>query len=154
LLPAGVSRVLQRRFPHAKVTELADLHADDRKLWLASPDRKGACPGVAIGHFEYPDRLSYAVLLIRRHRGKTYNTLVLASQSGRKQWQLHVLKKEWLAEPFPTVVWAMPPGRYDNWDTTKRVRITMDGIVNEGIESWTVMYYWWRGRWRTIQLSG
>jgi hypothetical protein len=78
--------------------------------------------------------------------------LVVASQAKRAKWRLRVLEKKW-ASPNPTVVWKMPPGRYSNWDDTKKVRIVLDGIVNECIECWSVMYYRWRGRWHRIRLT-
>ncbi len=152
LLPQPVKRLLARQYPSWKVTALPDLLPEDRKLWRESPYRKGDCPGVAVGHFERRDRLSYGVLLIRRRGDKTYNMLLLASQVGRGKWRLSVLDKE-REVAFTTAIWKMPPGQYSNWDDTERVRITLDGIVNEQIEAWSIMYYWRRGDWHQIRLS-
>ena len=152
MLPLPLRRLLPKRFPGWRITALSDLLPGDRGLWLKSPDRSGELPGIAVGHFERRDRLSYAVLLLTQRRGKTYNALVLGSQTGRGKWRLRLLSKPDVVAN-PTVVWRMPPGRYSNWDDTKKVRIVLDGIVNEQIEASAVMYYRYRGRWRQIWLS-
>jgi len=63
MLPGSVNELLKARFPKWRPKRLLDMDAGDQQLWLKGPNGK-ACPGIAIGHFENADELSYAVLLV------------------------------------------------------------------------------------------
>src|SRR5258708_4896383 len=62
VLPSDAKLLLEQRFPNWRPKVLSDLHSYDKKLWLEMHPKE--CPGVAPGHFEQPDRVAYAVLLI------------------------------------------------------------------------------------------
>jgi hypothetical protein len=152
LLPEKVRDLISRKFPSWKFVTLSDLDPDDRKLWLEARGPK-LCPGIAVGHFENPRTLSYAVLLIRRERGKLYDTLIVASMGRRGKWRLQVLSEKGLV-PGSLVVYRMPPGEYfDFYDNTIKVRAKLDVIWYEYIEAAVTMYYWSHGRYRTLQVS-
>ncbi len=64
-LAVPVDTLLKAKFPQWRPKQLSDMGADDQQLWLNGPNGKDV-PGIAIGHFEFPDELSYAVLLVRK----------------------------------------------------------------------------------------
>ena len=61
-LPSGAKALLDAKYADWRPNDVSDLGADDKGLWT-KPHPKD-CPGIAIGHFEEPERLSYAVLLV------------------------------------------------------------------------------------------
>ncbi len=56
---------------------MSDLEADDMKLWLETHAKE--CHGIAVGHFEQPDRVAYETLLVPKsgHYG-SYKIVVLS----------------------------------------------------------------------------
>lgn len=150
LLPRPLASLIRHTYPTWKITTLADLEKGDRELWLKSPDRRGAVPGIARGHFESNLTESRALMLFRRQGKKTRSMLLLASPKEGK-WRLTTLAS--VQVDNPAVVWKVPPGEYTNWDKTEKLKTSLDGIVMEGIESWSVLHYKTQGQWKTFQLT-
>jgi hypothetical protein len=61
-LPSNAKLSLEQRFPEWRRNVLSDLSGYDRKLGLES--HATDCLGIAKGHFEQPDHMAYAVLLL------------------------------------------------------------------------------------------
>src|SRR5260370_14396581 len=61
-LPGPVIDLINAKFSGWRPEQLPDLAADDQQLWVKAHGNQ--CPGTAVGHFESPDHLSYAVLLV------------------------------------------------------------------------------------------
>ena len=45
------------------------------------------------------------------------------------------------------------PGKYDDWERTKSIRIKLDGLLVEWIEKGAELYYWSAGQYRKLQVS-
>ena len=61
-LPNPVLDMIRTKFSGWRPKNVADLDAEDRELWLKP--HLNDCPGIAVGHFESPDRLTHALLLV------------------------------------------------------------------------------------------
>ena len=60
--PAAIGELLKERFAEWRPKQVSDMEADEQELWLKGSNGK-ECPGIAVGHFESTDSLSYAFLL-------------------------------------------------------------------------------------------
>jgi hypothetical protein len=81
-LPMLVQRLLDRRFPNLRAKTTSDLTGYDKKLWEETHPRE--CPGIAAGHFESPNGIAYAVLLIPKSEPiSSYRMVVVSGDSGK-----------------------------------------------------------------------
>jgi hypothetical protein len=63
VLAAPIDALFAAKFSPWRPKQLSDMDADDQQLWLKGPNGNEP-PGIAIGHLESHDELSYAVLLV------------------------------------------------------------------------------------------
>jgi len=63
-LPAPIQDLLKNKFPSLRPKQLSDMSANDQRRVLET--KKKECPGIAVGHFENKDQLSYAILLVAK----------------------------------------------------------------------------------------
>ena len=74
-LPTPVVELIKTKFSGWRPKQISDLAADDQQLWLKA--HRDECPGMAVGHFESSDQLSYGVLLVPQSKPTGgYNLLV------------------------------------------------------------------------------
>lgn len=78
-LPSGASELLSEKFPLWRAKQISDLEEDDRQLWLKAHPKD--CPGIAVGHFESPDQLAYAILLVPKAKSSSGDKIVVLSPS-------------------------------------------------------------------------
>jgi hypothetical protein len=149
VLPSDANALLKQRFPAWRPTYLSDLVGDDHNLWLETHPKE--CPGIAVGHFEQPDRDAYAILLVPKS-GQTagYKIIMLSKPSG--EYVVRLLDK---AEGSDSglVISREPPGTYSEFGDAKSVHLTLDGVNVEWLEKSSVLYYWSHGKYRSIATS-
>jgi len=152
VLPAEARILIEQRFPSWRPKNLSDLSGYDKKLWLETHPKE--CPGIAAGHFEQPDRLAYAVLLIPKsgHTG-SYKVIVLSNGSGEYAVRLLDRADGNTYSDSGLVISKEPHGTYAGFDDTKSVHLKLDGINVEWLEKSSVLYYWSKSRYRSLQTS-
>jgi hypothetical protein len=111
------------------------------------------CPGIANGHFENADRLTYSVLLLNddvsvlgykflvfkeSHSG-TFRSIVLAQAEGENAGR--------------PVISRVPPGEYSDPETGKSVKTKLDSVLVEWMEAAAQLYYRSGSRYRKLQVQ-
>jgi hypothetical protein len=152
-LPAGARALLDGKYADWRPKDVTDLGADDKGLWMKAHPKD--CPGIAIGHFEEPDRLSYAVLLVPKSELKHgHKIIVLRQLPSKNAYSVRLLDQadgEYSSSGL--VISKVPPGKYSDFEHATSVRVKLDAINLEWIEKGAVLYYWANGEYRTIQTS-
>jgi hypothetical protein len=152
-LPSGAKALLDTKYADWRPKDVSDLGADDKELWTKAHPKE--CPGIAIGHFEEPDRLSYAALLVPKSELKHgYKILVLRELPIGDAYSATLLDQadgEYSSSGL--VISKVPPGKYSDFEDTASVRVKLDAVNVEWIEKGALLYYWANGKYRTIQTS-
>ncbi|HKD80730.1 MAG TPA: hypothetical protein VKH81_13610 [Candidatus Angelobacter sp.] len=132
---------------------MSDLISGDRALW-AKAHPKG-CPGIAIGHFEQSNFLTYVVLMVPKPRPTHgFKILILKKLPSGNNYTGQVLDQsdgEYSASGL--VIAKAPPGKYSDFEGTAQVQVNLDAILVEWIEKASVLYYWENGKYRKVQTS-
>jgi hypothetical protein len=129
------------------------MNADDQQLWLKGPNGK-ECPGIAIGHFDSADRLSYALLLVPQSNPSGGHKIVVFSKGATKDVYTWGLLDHAEGQTYSgLVISKAEPGKYDDSETTKSVQIKLDGLFVEWMEKGAQLYYWSGGRYHKLQVS-
>jgi hypothetical protein len=152
-LPSPVIELIKTKFQGWRPKQIPDLDADNRKLWL-KPHRND-CPGIAFGHFETPDRLTYAVLLVpQSNPSGGYKVLVFNRMLSRNAYVWKLLDHADAAYSG-LVIETAPPGHYEDYEDA-RISVTtkLEGFYTEWIEKGAILYYWLAGRYKTVRVSG
>jgi len=153
-LPNPVVELIRAKFPGWRPRQFSDLGPDDRQLWVKA--HANQCPGTAVGHFESPDRLSYAVLLIPQADPIGGYKLLVFSRNTTGEGYLGKLVDHWDDKAYSGVVISrVPPGHYSDYEHS-RIAVTtkLDSVVLEWIEKGATLYYWLAGRYKTVRVSG
>ena len=152
LLPSQAKVQLDQRFPDWRPKHLSDLSGYDKKLWLETHPK--GCPGIAVGHFEQPERVGYAVLLIPKS-GHTASYKIIVLSKGSDEYAVRLLDhaEGSTYSDSGLVISKEPHGTYSEFGDTKSVRLELDGVNVEWLEKSSVLYYWERGKYRSIQTS-
>lgn len=154
VLPAPINEALKVNFGGWRPLRLSDLDGDDPNIW--QQEHPKACPGIAPGHFESQNSVSYAFLLVPA-----------AQRGGVGPWQIVIFGRGSSATPsawkrlercegkdcFAPVIYAAPPGKYVGFDETKSVHLKLDGIGVEFIQKASYIFYWSEGRYHKIDTS-
>ena len=112
-LPSPVLKLIQTKFSGWRPRQLSDLASDDQQLWVKAHGNQ--CPGTAVGHFESPDRPSYAVLIVRQSDPLGPYKLLMFSKSGTGDDYVWKLVDHWDAKDYHgVVVSTIPPGQYSD----------------------------------------
>jgi hypothetical protein len=152
LLPAPVRTSLQNNFDGWRPKRLADLSGDDLELW--TKNQPNDCPGIAIGHFERSDALTFAVLLVPKPEpGAGYKLVIFIEAPGTNAFTWKLLEHYEKKDSFAPVIWKLPPGKYTSYTSGKSVHLTLDGLNVEWIEQSSYIYYWFEGRYHKIWIS-
>jgi len=148
-----VDTLLKVKFPQWRPKQLSDMGADDQQLWLNGPNEKES-PGIAIGHFEFPDELSYAVLLVRKSDPSGgYKLLVFSKGPTKDAFTWKLLDHAEGQTCSCLVISKTEPGKYSDWENKRSVQLKLDGIQVEWMEKGAQLYYWSESRYRTLQVS-
>jgi hypothetical protein len=153
-LPRSVNELIRARFPGWRREQASDLSSDDRQLWLKA--HVNDCPGIAIGHFESRDRLTYALFLVRPADVENgYKLLVFDKMPNGDAYILKLTEQANGPTYDGVVIVTAPPGHYSDYEHT-RISVTtkLDGFYLEFIEKGALFYYWSGRRYRTVRVSG
>jgi hypothetical protein len=153
-LPGPVIDLIKAKFSGWRPEQLPDLAADDQQLWVKAHGNQ--CPGTAVGHFESPDHLSYAVLLVPQSDPTGgCKLLVFTSMPSGDGYAWKTLV-QWNGKTYTAVVISKaPPGRYSDYEHSKiSVTTSLDGVFLTFQEQGADLYYWSAGRYKTVRVSG
>ena len=151
-LPSQVQLQLNNKFPGWRPKHLSDLSAYDKKLWLEAHPRE--CLGIAVGHFEQPDRVAYAILLVPKSGlMASYKIVVLSKVSDEYAVRLLDHARGSTYSGSGLVISKEAHRKYSDFGGTESVRLKLDALNVEWLEKGSVLYYWSRGRYRSIQTS-
>ena len=153
-LPSPVVELIKRKFSGWRPKQIADLGPDDRQLWL-KPHRND-CPGIAVGHFESSEQVTYAVLLVPQSNPTGgYKLLVFNKMPSGDAYVWKLLGHADTATYSGTVIETAPPGHYEDYEDA-RISVTtkLDGFYMEWIEKGAILYYWSASRYKTMSVSG
>jgi len=151
-LPAQVESLVNSKFPGWRAKMLSDLDQDDRQLWSkAHPD---ACPGLAVGKFQRPDQIAYAILLVPTSEPTGgYKVIVVAKADGSDDYSVQTLDHANGAADSGLVISKAPPGKYSDFDDMSSIKSKLDAVNVEWIEKGAVLYYYSRGKYHKLQTS-
>jgi len=150
-LSSDIQNRLKEEYSSWKIQEPADLSQRAREAW--EPEKPLACPGIAVGHFESPKTLSYAVLLVpTAHPNEGYRFLVFSQKLGQPGYEVRVLDKLDEKGAANYYIQGTPISKFFDEPSRKKFQAhTVDGILlvdsaeNEyGVE----VYFWSGGRYR------
>lgn len=153
-LPSPVNDLIRAKFSGWRPEQLSDLHSDDRQLWVKA--HLNDCPGIAIGHFETTDRLTYAVFLVRPSDPTNGYKLLVFDEIPRGNAYILKLVEQANGPTYGGVAIEMaPPGHYSDYEDA-RISVTtkLEGFYLEFIERGALLYYWSGRRYRTVRVSG
>ena len=134
-LPQNLKRVVESKYPGAKIVSLADLSEDDRDLF--QKEHAESCPGLVNVDFYGDGKPTFALALTTKSAAYPRTKLVLAHRAG-VNWEVSTLDKA--DGPIP-VVWSGKPGEYKSVYQHK-IRATRPVIVFSDYSSWAVLYAW------------
>jgi hypothetical protein len=128
-----------------------DLPPPHQRMWRRSLNRFD-CPGIALGHFERKHELSYAFSLKPRDPRQTGWRLVVISKTGQGTYRDRVLGQTDERVP-PYVIYAVPPEEYTDAFETESVKLRLDGLQVEQMESGAMLFYWKEGQYKSLILA-
>ncbi len=151
-LPSAAQLLLDTQYGDWTPKRVSDLGPDDKQLWLKAHSRD--CPGIAIGHFEKPDQLAYAMLLVPKSQsGHGYRIVVLAKVAADDNYAARVLDQGDTDSDSGMVISTASRGSYSDFERTTSVQVKLDVVNVEWIEKGAVLYYFEHGKYRTLQTS-
>ncbi len=130
---------------------LGDLSKPHQRMWRRSLNRFD-CPGIAMGHFERRKELAYAFSMKPRDPRQTGWRLVVISKTRKGAYRDRVLGQTDERVP-PSVIYAVPPEEYTDAFETESVRLRLDGLQVEQMESGAMLFYWKDGQYRSLILA-
>lgn len=137
-LPDDLQREVASKYPGAKLIELSDLEEDDKKFFQS--DHANNCPGMVKVDFYGDGKPTLALVLIPKNGTKEPTKLVVAHHTGGR-WLITMLETGG-PTPIAPVVWAQPPGEYQDVYGNKTIRATNPAIVFCKYEAWAILYAW------------
>ncbi len=152
-LPSPVQQLLESKYGNWRPKNVSDLGADDKQLWVKAHPKD--CPGIAIGHFEEPDSLAYALLLVPKSElNKGYKIIAVSKLATGDTYAVRLLEANAQADSSSgLVISKAPSGSYSDFEDTGSVQLKLDAVNVEWIEKAAVLYYWSHGEYHTIQTS-
>lgn len=127
-----------------------DLPPPHQRMWRRSLNRFD-CPGIAMGHFERKSELSYAFSMKPRDPRQTGWRLVVISQTRQGTYHDRVLGQTDERVP-PYVIYVVPPEEYTDAFETESVKLRLDGLQVEQMESGAMLFYWREGQYHSLIL--
>jgi hypothetical protein len=138
-----LARVMSRELVGWRVVTPADLSPYHRSLF--EKDHHLACPGISRLNFFGDTLPAMAMSMVKGTKAK----LILARQSVAGSWSISSVED---SDGVP-VVWREESGVYSDVYGQKRLKVTLDGLVWCGYESWAILYAWVEGRVEKIWIS-
>jgi hypothetical protein len=152
-LPTSVRDLLNAKFSDWRPKQVSDMNADDQQVWLTAVHGK-ECPGIAVGHFETADELSYAILLVPKSNPSGGHKVVVVSKGAPKSTYTWKLLDHAEGQTYSgLVISKAAPGKYSDLENNKSIQLKLDGIQVEWLEKGAVLYFWSEGRYRKIVVS-
>jgi len=130
---------------------LGDLPKPHQRMWRRSLNRFD-CPGIAMGHFERKHELSYAFSLKPRDPRQNGWRLIVISKTVQGTYRDRVLGQTDERVP-PYVIYVVPPEEYTDAFETESVKLRLDGLQVEQMESGAMLFYWREGQYRSLILA-
>ena len=129
------------------------MEADDQQLWLNGPNEKES-PGIAVGHFEAADALSYAVLLVPKSDPSGGHKILVFSKEAKQNAYTWKLLDHADGQTYSGLVISKAgPGKYSDVQSRKSVQLKLDSIYVEWIEKGALLYYWTESGYRKLAVS-
>lgn len=129
------------------------MDADDQQLWLKGSNHK-ECPGIATGHFESTESLSYALLLVPKSNPSGGHKIVVFSKDLAKDVYTSKLLDHAEGQTYSgLVISRVGPGKYDDWEGAKSIHTKLDGLLVEWMEKGALLYYWSASHYHKLQVS-
>ena len=130
---------------------LWDLPKPHQRMWRRSLNRFD-CPGIAMGHFERKQELSYAFSMKPRDPRQTGWRLVVISKTRQGTFRDRVLAQTDERVP-PYVIYVVPPEEYTDAFETESIKLRLDGLQVEQMEAGAMLFYWKEGQYRSLILE-
>jgi len=146
-----VQSYVEHQFPEWRPKALSDLEGYDRQLWQEAHRKE--YPGIAVGHFENAEQLSYALLLVPRSTAKSGYKFVVISSAPENTYHSEILDHNNAEDASGMVISKAPPGKYSDFEQTKTVQLKLDSITLDWLEKSSVLYYWSEGHFLSIDTS-
>ncbi|HUK48802.1 MAG TPA: hypothetical protein VLW06_14460 [Terriglobales bacterium] len=151
-LPAKVRQLLHDKYRDWRPKTTTDLDEDDQRTYFQ--EYPHSCPGIAIGHFEEPDQRSYAIFLVPKTGVENrYKIVVFAQGEGSAEYHVSILDHGPSTPNSGVVISKVLPGKQTGFDETKSVALKLDGVNVEWLEKSSVLYYYSRGKYHSLQTS-
>jgi hypothetical protein len=150
-LPLAIQSHLREEYGSWKIQDASSLSPRARGRWES--EKPLGCPGIAVGHFESAQTLSYALLLVPvGHADAGYRLVVFSQKAGQSEFEERILNK--LDEGGATSYFlrGMPISKFFDEASKKRfqahsaeVILLFDSAENEYEVD---VYYWSQNRYR------
>jgi hypothetical protein len=156
-LPSEIQVKLEKNYPDWQPEKLENLDTEDRPYWTEA--HPNDCPGVAVGHFESKDELSYALLLVSKpDRKRPGLRIIVYSRSAPSAPYIGRLIIKWdtgvlLSQDSDQVIATVPAGHYEEAIGPKKIDTTLDGILYESMGKGAILYHWKNGRYHELVTS-
>ncbi len=149
-LPAKLKSDLSADFPKWTILDLTDLAPDFRDTWLK--EHPGACPGLSLGGFKGPKRLSYAVLLSSQSIPEIILLMVdLSAPRAMRYEQITSFPSE--PGGNRAYIYRLKPGTYTDLRGKDTAYVTADALVLAETEKTATLYYFEHGRFREMVIA-
>jgi hypothetical protein len=150
-LPKGIADVVSSKYRDWKLEQTSDLGSDDHELWAKA--HGNLCPGIASGHFESNDRITYAVLLLKKNPPRQGYKFLLFNENRFGVFESVVLDQVEGKNAGQPVISRVPPGEYSDPETGKSVKTKLDSVLLEWIEAAAQLYYWSGSKYHKLQVE-
>lgn len=150
-LPPAIQSHLREEYGSWRIQEAANLSARARGRWES--EKPSGCPGMAVGHFESAQTLSYALLLVPLgHADAGYRFVVFSQKPGQSDYEAKILDKFEERGAANYFLRGMPIGKFFDEPSKKRfhahtadVILLFDSAENEYEVD---VYYWSENHYR------
>jgi len=150
-LPSVIQRHLREEYGSWRIQEAANLSPRARGRWES--EKPLECPGIAVGHLESAQTLSYALLLVPLgHADAGYRFVVFSQKPGQSDYAARILDK--LDEGGATNYFlrGMPIGKFFDEPSKKKFHAHTAGVIllfDSAENEYEVdVYYWSENRYR------
>jgi hypothetical protein len=151
IIPKGLAQYLNDKFPTFRPKLLSDLDRDERRLWSETHPR--ACPGFAAGHFQSSSKLSHALLLVPQSHPTGGYKLIVITAAAEDGFHSEILESNDTGSNSGMVIARVSPGKQSAFEGSKTIHLGLDSISVQWLEKAAVLYYWSKGKFRTLNTS-
>jgi hypothetical protein len=143
-LPSELQQRLKTDFPSWKIQDSGNLTENAKARWQA--EKPVACPGIAVGHFESPTHLSYAVLLVPLRNPESAYRFLVFTPKNEAQGDLTVVESSDAPSAANGFVRTVPLTKVFNADWRRKLNAGgSEGIlfVDAGLDEYEADVYFW-----------